>query len=137
MRDFLHSAESKPPAHVMTVVSGRGYPTVDRLITPALLGAPAALGKVNEGDGVITRASAEGGFPVVESVVAGHSDLPRVLAMTGRLAKMVLEERAPPDPPPPPVISSTVEPIHLQGPPLPGLSTPVSLILCSGGRCGC
>lgn len=136
---WLLSPESMPPDWVLTVASGRFYSTADGLAHVDQLGRPAALRLTDEGDGVVTRASAEARAAVVYTYTAAHSDLPVEMARSGDLVREVLAQRSGPSPVPVSVVSTDPAPVELGGPPFPG-TTLVPRPTCSlGGVClpGC
>jgi len=135
---FLLDPASRPPAEVMTCVSGTGYDTPYTLGNPALLGFPQALGHTQAGDGVVTTASAEDGFPIVLRVTGRHSDIPWALASSGQLASLILDERTPATSPRSTTVDPYPIPVVLGGPPIPALSLAGLYDAdCYRGRCGC
>ena len=135
---FLLDPSSRPPAHVMTVVSGRGTSTPATLDKPDRLGLTDAIGSTDEGDGTVTVASAEDNFPVVVKLTGRHSDLPWALVSSGMMLDLILDERAPVPSPASVTVDTTPIPVRLGGPPIPTLSLAgVYPADCRAGRCFC
>jgi hypothetical protein len=135
---WLLSPASLPPSWVMTTVSGSGVMTPNRLQYPNAIGTVEVVGQTAEGDGVVTRSSAEITGSAVYSLACRHTDLPLTTVNSGDLAAWVLDPRAAPSPAPPPVqIPGALTPL-LSGPPIAnsfgGFSTSMS---CKGGKCTC
>lgn len=121
---FLLSPASLPPANVLTTMAGVGVPTRDGLVSPALLGTPAAYGSTGAGDGTVTTLSALIPQSVQYELPATHADLLGYAVSSGTLAAEILTQRSAPMPPPP--LQSepgTIAPL-LAGPPVPSLLFP-------------
>jgi Lecithin:cholesterol acyltransferase len=130
---FLLSANSMPPSWVLTTVAGTGFLTYNSLQSPQALGNNVAMTQAAVGDNSVTESSALLTSSAQWTLHCTHNNLATVLALSGVLAGMILDERAPPSPPPPPSNLPGLYPPTVNGPPLP---TPVGTSKICLGACG-
>lgn len=125
---FLRSLSTIPPANILTCVSGQGRPTRAKLRWAKSFGRDESFEFTDEGDGVVTAASATLPGCREASTGAAHFDLFRELVLNGELAALVKEAGANP---PPPVI-----PVGGGSAPVPYFSPPpMASGILAGGDC--
>lgn len=115
----LQDADTIPPPAVLTCVAGVGLSTVHQLRTPRLLGISSCYNTGDDGDGLVTRASALLPGAAHVTIASTHTDLPNAVASSGQLVRLVLDPRH--NPAPTPLLQQIPGPlIHiLSGPPAP------------------
>lgn len=132
------SPQSFPPPWVMTTVGGTGYRTADTLERPELLGTPQAVGSTLDGDGLVTRSSAEISGSAVYTMTAPHSSLFIQAVNSGELVEWILDVRTAPSPPPPAETIAGITPYLIADPPAAGSFGSVgSASACASGKCPC
>lgn len=138
MGPWLHSADSMPPAYILTTVGGTGYLTGVRLDDPELLGTPQAIGRNHGGDGTVTTASALIADSAQYTITCIHQDQPVYTSMSGQLRDWILAERSPAAPPPPAVVDpAIVAPMVTPAPMALTIGGATTGGPCAGGACTC
>lgn len=134
---WLRSAASKPPAHVLTCVSGVNTTVASALTSAEGFAEGGGLGQYVAGDNAVTRDSAELATGVIWRYGIDHENLLPTLANSGDLRDLVLEVRAP-GPAPSPEASPAQQGTYLD--PLPFAVSPGQVGVpnnCLAGTCGC
>lgn len=126
----IQSLGANPPSWVMTTVAGRGIETPMTLASGNVPINLTNFGVGGDGDGVVAVESALKVDSARLTVPCNHTSLPLGLALTGKLALLITDERLPPQPAPPQIKLNVAIPTLVTDPPE---SDNVSQILCIGG----